>query len=207
MLTETVSTGDSVFHEDRWWLVVRPTETGATCVDHTTMIIKDIPASCYSAKLRRSAPATITAAESGVSLDATKSTCLDSAPTELSENDVSLYVALREKLADALDDYCVLRKSIDKGWSAASCGNFEVDGETVDVEWAEYWSYGGHDTGWCTFPTAHLFLQRGELERVLRTEVEEREEIKRLEALRASEKKVEEKRRLYERLKTELGES
>lgn len=112
-----------------------------------------------------------------------------------------------EKLQDAFQTRCEMichiLRPLDDAYNYVY--EFETNGDLIECEGMEYWSYGGEEKHYAEFPKEYIYMDDKEIQKIVDAELKKRsdEEARKkaiVEKLKAEKEKAE-----YERLKKIYG--
>lgn len=82
---------------------------------------------------------------------------------------------------------------------------FEINGDLIECEGMEYWSYGGSERHYAYFPKEYIYMDDKDIQKIVDAELKKKEDEKSRKKANEEKIKAEKEKAEYERLKKIYG--
>jgi hypothetical protein len=82
---------------------------------------------------------------------------------------------------------------------------FEINGDLIECEGMEYWSYGGEEKYYAKFPKEYIYMDDKEIQKIVDAELKKKEDEESRKKANDEKLKAEKEKAEYERLKKIYG--
>lgn len=121
----------------------------------------------------------------------------------MTKKQLDLYEELQDKFQLRCEAICRILTPLKDAYHHVY--NFEITGGLVECEGMEYWSYGGEEKHYASFPKEYLYTDDSIIQKAVDDELKRREEAKAHKNEIEEQLKAEKEKAEYERLKKIYG--
>lgn len=122
---------------------------------------------------------------------------------EMTKQELDLYEKLQDRFQLRCEMICHILRPLDNAYYYVY--DFEINGDLIECEGMEYWSYGGEEKHYAEFPKEYIYMDDKEIQKIVDAELKNRDEEKSRKKALAEKLKSEKEKAEYERLKKIYG--
>lgn len=121
----------------------------------------------------------------------------------MTKKELEKYEEMQDTFQTRCEMICHILRPLDDAYNYVY--EFETNGDLIECEGMEYWSYGGEEKHYAEFPKEYIYMDDSVIQKVVDDELKKREEAKVHKMEIDKQMKVEKERAEYERLKKIYG--
>lgn len=121
----------------------------------------------------------------------------------MTKKQLDLYEELQDRFQLRCEAICHILRPLDNAYNYVY--EFETNGDLIECEGMEYWSYGGEEKYYAKFPKEYLYTDDSIIQKAVDDELKRREEAKAHKNEIEEQLKAEKEKAEYERLKKIYG--
>lgn len=121
----------------------------------------------------------------------------------MTKQELNNYEKLQDTFQTRCEMVCHILSPLDDAYNYVY--EFEINGDLIECEGMEYWSYGGAERHYAYFPKEYIYMDDKEIQKIVDVELKDRTIKKAMEILREENLKIESEKAEYERLKKIYG--
>lgn len=121
----------------------------------------------------------------------------------MTKEELDKYEELQDEFQWRCEMICDILRQLDSAFNFAY--KFEINGDLVQCEGTEYWSYGGEREHYAEFPKEYIYMDDKEIQKIVDEELKKRADEQSRKKAIDEKLKTEKEKAEYERLKKIYG--
>lgn len=121
----------------------------------------------------------------------------------MTKEELDNYEKLQDTFQTRCEMVCHILSPLDNAYNYVY--EFEINGDLIECEGMEYWSYGGAERHYAEFPKEFIYKDDKEIQKIVDAELKKKEDEESRKKANVEKLKVEKEKAEYERLKKIYG--
>ena len=121
----------------------------------------------------------------------------------MTKQELEKYEEMQDTFQTRCEMICHILRPLDNAYNYVY--EFETNGDLIECEGMEYWSYGGEEKYYAKFPKEYIYMDDKEIQKIVDAELKKRDEEKSRKKAIDEKLKTEKEKAEYERLNKIYG--
>lgn len=121
----------------------------------------------------------------------------------MTKQELDKYEELEDAFQMRCEMICHILRPLNDAYNYAY--DFEINGELVECDGTEYWSFGGEQSHYAEFPKEYIYMDDSEIQKIVDAELKRRADEESRKKVIDEKLKTEKEKSEYERLKKIYG--
>ena len=121
----------------------------------------------------------------------------------MTKQELEKYEEMQDAFQTRCEMVCHILRPLDNAYNYVY--EFEINGDLIECEGMEYWSYGGAERHYAEFPKKYIYMDDKEIQKIVDAELKKKEDEEARKKANEEKIKAEKEKAEYERLKKIYG--